>query len=1167
MGVGLSEHRARIGRYYDTALKCSAGMPFINWDNIHSCLLIIFGGKDAISLSLFAFIIVKYRNQITTAESPFTYSKTPILLLSTCISLRKLISESLIHILLLAIGLLLIICGDVHPNPGPQNLETKTISIVHNNICSLQNKVPYVEAELTRFDIITLSETWLYESFPSDKLNITGYHPPIRLDRVDQSAHGGVAVYVREHLYCKHRPDLHVPGLEALWIEVSINSEIMLIGCFYRSPSELVSYYDLIDESIRLALQTPHKVIVLGDFNSDCKDFLHRHIQRIMTLNGLQQMITEPTRYDGDSVKLIDLILTPCPEIIENVGVLPPVKSDHCCVYLEIKSSRPVSFSFKRTLYIYSKLNEQEFLNKAGSIDWNELVSTGTIDNAAELFSERLLYIGKACMPVKTIVIKDKDAPWITEEIKKFIRKKETIYILAKKLNSVWCWNLFKQIRNQLVDKIRNRKEEYERHLENRINSQTNFGQKDWWKLVNSFFNRQNALSSEIPPIKDADSGEIIYSPDKKAELFNSFFVNQSRINNMDDDLPNIQHNDIAAPELIITTEMVRRIINNLDQSKAVGPDLIHNKLLTKAVNIISGPLATLFNRSLEESKFPLMWKTGHVTPIHKKSDRSLCTNYRPISLLSCVGKIMEKCVQKHLFDFLVGNNLLTVSQSGFIPGDSTTYQLLSIYNDFCKSLDQQCTTQALFFDISKAFDRVWHRGLIHKLDAIGIRGSLLNWFTDYLRGRKQAVVIKGKTSTYKTVTSGVPQGSVLGPTLFLIYINDINNGIQSEVKLFADDTSMYLRMNDGLRRSAILNSDVNKILTWSHLWKVDFNPSKTELLTLSNQRQPDTHPILFENTILLESHTHKHLGVVLQNDCRWKSHIESIIAKIRPQIACLRSFKHKFNRKTLEIMYKAYILPHVDYADVVWDNCSIALSNDLENAHLDALRTITGLVRGTSHNKLYSESGFIPLKLRRERHKLTLFFKIVHRLIPTYLSANLPPLVIDINPYHRRRILERQVPNFRTELYRNSFFPSTTVLWNNLPDNIKNIASLSHFKRCLSTNDNQVPPYYYIGCRKAQAIHCRLRLNMSDLHNDMFNRFISEDRSCECGYEEETAYHYLLNCPKYDVARANTINVLPPLATNINTLLFGDQQLSLPFNSYIFLTVQEFITISERFE
>ena len=986
-GINIAQYRASVGLFHSVSLRISTlHLSFINIENICPFLLLYCHGTNGV-LPALLLIVVNYRRPVTDYFFPSQTPRTCIHQYKTCAG--PLTSLSLTYSMYVFLSLLLLLlCGDVHPNPGPL-IHDNYISIVHNNICSLQNKRDYVEAELTNFDIIALSETWLYDSFPSDKLTIRGYHPPVRYDRPD-SHHGGVAIYVKDHPYCKHRPDLNVPDLEAVWIETRLNQEPLLIGCMYRSPEKLVSYWDLIDDSINLALSYPYKAVILGDFNQDCLNTPHRHVQRIMNLNNLHQMVNEPTRYventdsDGeDTATLIDLILTPCPEIIEKVGVLPPVKSDHCCTYVKIKSTQPVQQSFKRTLYIYSKLNEDDFLDKIGRIDWNDIVNSGTVDTAAELFSKNIMDIGKTCMPVKTIKVKNNDAPWITQEIKKLIKKKQNIHAFAKALKSVWSWNLFRRTRNRLTDLIRDRKEEYQRDLENRINSQNSFGTNDWWKIVNNFFNRQRVSDSEIPPLDDPETHDIVYLPEQKAELFNNFFVKQSQIQNVDDDLPFIQDNGLTAPTIVFTREMVCKVIKELDQSKAVGPDLIHNKLIVKCVDIISEPLAALFNRSLTESRFPNIWKIAHVTPIHKKGDKNLCTNYRPISLLSCVGKIMEKCIQKHVFNFLIEHNLLTLSQSSFIPGDCTVYQLLSIYDDFCKSLDKRYTTQALFFDISKAFDRVWHRGLLHKLNAIGIRGSMLKWFTDYLKDRTQAVVIKGKISSYKTVQSGVPQGSVLGPLLFLVYINDIVTNIESQVKLFADDTSMYLRMNDGVRRILVLNSDITKVLDWSRTWKVDFNPTKTELLTLSNQRQPDTYPLLFNNDTLTETNVHKHLGVILQNDCKWNSHVESIVAKVRPLIACLRSFKYKFNRRTLETLYKSYVLPHLDYSDVIWDNCSATLANELEKLHLEALRIITGSVRGTSHEKLYKESGFVTLQARRDRHKLIVFYKIVPRITP----------------------------------------------------------------------------------------------------------------------------------------------------------------------------------------
>ena len=516
---------------------------------------------------------------------------------------------------------------------------------------------------------------------------------------------------------------------------------------------------------------------------------------------------------------------------------------------------------------------------------------------------------------------------------------------------------------------------------------------------------------------------------------------------------------------------------------------------------------------------------------------------------------------------FLNDNNIITSSQSGFTAGDSTIYQLLNIYDDLLNALDNNIPSQAIFFDISKAFDRVWHQGLLHKLHAVGIRGSLLAWFKNYLTDRTQAVVVKGAKSNFLTVRAGVPQGSILGPILFLLYINDLNDGIVSTTKLFADDTSMYLSQNDEPTRSTMLNLDLEKINTWAIKWKVNFNCQKTELLNICRRNDTINNRLIFDNSLLQPRPFHKHLGLTLQGNCKWDSHVTNLVAKCQTLVACLKSYKYRFSRKSLEIMYKSYVLPHFDYADSVWDNLTQAQVESLEQIQLDALRTIIGTVRGTSHDKIYRESGFVPLKIRRDRHKLILFFKFVNGLLPNHISCKFPQLVVDLNPYHRRRPLERKVPRWNTELYHNSFFPTATALWNQLPDTIKKLTSISAFKRNLSSDDPVVPPYLYSGDRLPQIIHCKLRLNMSDLRSDMFNRHISEDKYCNCGFPNETADHYLLNCPLYHETRLNTLSILPPIAQNCNVLLFGNAGFSLAFNEYIILTVHEFIMLSGRFE
>ena len=323
-----------------------------------------------------------------------------------------------------------------------------------------------------------------------------------------------------------------------------------------------------------------------------------------------------------------------------------------------------------------------------------------------------------------------------------------------------------------------------------------------------------------------------------------------------------------------------------------------------------------------------------------------------------------------------------------------------------------------------------------------------------------------------------------------------------------------------------------------------------------------------FDDTTLTEINSHKHLGVILQNDCKWDTHIQGIISKVRLQVACLTSMKHRLSRKALETLYKSFILPHFDYADALWDNCTIALSEMLENINLEAIRTITGSVRGTSHHKLYKESGLIPLQERRRRHKLVLFFKMVKGLTPNYISNYIPPLITDINPYHRRNILNRYLPKCRTELYKQSFFPSTSAAWNDLPDEAKQIISVENFKMYLKSDDVQVPKFYYSHNRSSEIIHCRLRLEMSDLNADLFKRHLKDNTKCDCGYECEDAKHYLLDCPMYNYARTITLHHLSDFQNiNIDCLLNGKDTLSLCENKIIFNKVHEFIELSLRFK
>ena len=287
-------------------------------------------------------------------------------------------------------------------------------------------------------------------------------------------------------------------------------------------------------------------------------------------------------------------------------------------------------------------------------------------------------------------------------------------------------------------------------------------------------------------------------------------------------------------------------------------------------MNYLLRKLCSLFNHSLHTGCVPISYKEANVTPIPKKGDLSIVSNYRPISLLNSEDKVFERHVFKHLYNHLHRHNLISSLQSGFMPGDSTVNQLAYLYNTFCQTLDAGKEIRVVFCDISKAFDRVWHSGLFLKLQAAGVTGEVLAWFKSYLSNRKQRVVLPGAVSDWVFIQAGVPQGSILGPLLFLLYINDIVHDIGSNIRLFADDT-LFIIVEDAITAAACLNNDLDKISQWAAKWLVTFNPSKTKSSLSSRKTNKDRHPPIFmQNHKVVEVDSHKHLGVVLSSDCSW---------------------------------------------------------------------------------------------------------------------------------------------------------------------------------------------------------------------------------------------------------------------------------------------------------
>lgn len=644
--------------------------------------------------------------------------------------------------------------------------------------------------------------------------------------------------------------------------------------------------------------------------------------------------------------------------------------------------------------------------------------------------------------------------------------------------------------------------------------------------------------------------------------------MSHSKLDETNTSLPQIlDKSENTLRDIKITPEDVLDQLKSIDITKSSGPDLISPLMLKEGKYEIVQSLTKLFNLSIESSVFPQVWKNANVSPLHKKNAKNLVSNYRPISLLSCVGKLFERIIFKYTFNFIRDNDLITTKQSGFKPGDSTVYQLTHIYHLFAEALDKKKDVRIVFCDISKAFDRVWHAGLIHKLKKIRIDGKLLLWFQNYLNKRRQRVVVNGQCSSWGEVLAGVPQGSVLGPLLFLIYINDITDTLDSQVRLFADDTMVYVYVDNPQTSADQLNADLSKITSWAKTWLVSFSPEKTKSMLCTQKRSPPIPDLFFDGKVLENVIHHKHLGITLQSNLKWDNHITEIITKVNKRLDIMTCLKYKLDRKTLEKMYFAFIRPIIEYGNNIWSNCNAKQTEDIEKLQKRAARVITGGIIRTPTDVLYQELGWESLESRRDHNNLILLHKTIRNETPQYLYDTISPNMNKSSDRPRRQNF-LQPFNCRTQTFYNSFYCKTVREFNNLDSSLReNNLSTASLKSKLNLQ-KRVPPWYSYGNRKLSIIQSRLRMKCSPLNDDLFNLNIIEHFSCLCTADKEDAHHYFLECPLYNDLRTDLFRNLNSIGIDISLqiILTGDETKDRLTNNIVMSYVQEFINNTDRF-
>ena len=511
----------------------------------------------------------------------------------------------------------------------------------------------------------------------------------------------------------------------------------------------------------------------------------------------------------------------------------------------------------------------------------------------------------------------------------------------------------------------------------------------------------------------------------------------------------------------------------------------------------------------------------------------------------------------KNIYNHLTENSLLTEKRSSYRQNHSTEQQLLYLTHNLYKSLDSGRDFTAIYLDISKYFDKIWHKGLLYKCkNDFGISGRLLDWLTSYLQDRRQQVRIRDTFSTTQLINAGCPQGSVLGPLLALIYLDGLSKRTKNDILFFADDTSLYAshRPTDILRTQESLQQDLDEIYKYGQEWAITFNTTKTIQQTFSHRQDYNSPMLTFGGDPIPVRDDHKHLGMTFSKDLRFHQHINVICHKVNKSLSPLYSISKHISRQILDQIYKTYIRPHFDYCDVIYDgHITIKDATRLETLQNRAARLVTGALYRTSTDKLLLELGWDKLTVRRRIHRLTLYHKLndVKQHCPDYIRQLMPNTRAQDTNRQLRDANKHTTAGSRTTSYQQSFFPLTCTQWNKLPDTTHHPKHNTFKKRlCEQLGASDPPPYYKFGTKTGNKFHARLRMEMSNLNSHLFAIQKVASPSCSCGYYNETINHYVLRCPNYTNQRnilfQNLAEILSPDFENklqqeqLETLVFG---------------------------
>ena len=708
--------------------------------------------------------------------------------------------------------------------------ECKHLNIFYLNARSLCNKIDELKilAEQHKPDIIGIVETWLTEKNYDSEISLRGYNF-MRKDRENKfkAKGGGIVIYYREELSVADITSDYNSNIDHMWVKIIFkHCKPISVGVFYRPP-------DSNEEEFKFLLQNLSKnktenTVIIGDFNYRDIDWKKntsgiggKNFLKFCADISLQQCVKEKTR--GSNI--LDLVLVYEKKFIYQVRQMTPLaKSDHNIINILLNSTTTIRNKPVNS-YSYNKANYDILKERISQIDWEEETNKKMVTNVSELIGKQLKEFKENYVP-KFERNASTDVPWLTKTLKNLIKKRDNLFKRYKRSGQSYSKIKYIISRNFVTKQIRLAKKKYE----SKIIKRSSNNRKVFYSYV-ATKNRKNC-SGKIGPLMD-QSGKIVVNDKGMASLLNDYFVsvfNKKSINSDTLITPKFSNFKYLMQDIEITDEEVIKTIGEFKPHKSPGIDGITSTYALKTKEILAKPLSLLFNSSIENNIIPSEWKRANITPIFKTGDKAKVENYRPVSLTPFYGKVLEKIIKKRIEIFLSETKLINDSQHGFLKGRSCLSNLLISQESVISSIDGGSPVDIIYLDFQKAFDKVPHDRLMAKIRGAGIGGRVADWLENWLSGRLQRVGLNGSYSEWDKVTSGVPQGSILGPLLFTIFINDLDSNVINKVLKFADDSKLW-GVVETVEERIGMQKDLDTLGEWSEINQMPFNVDKCKVM------------------------------------------------------------------------------------------------------------------------------------------------------------------------------------------------------------------------------------------------------------------------------------------------------------------------------------------------